>query len=295
MEPRCIVEIRWGPLAGTKTWIPKGGALRVGRSQRADLVAPRDTRLSAIHFRLTWDGARCAVEDLDSAQGTRLEGELVKREEVKHGAWIRAGLTDFTVHVEGRTPPPPEDAAALPGRVRYLRKKQRTAAETALATLRAEQAAAPLYAVLDASRSARILTLLREAVEPHRSLYQGAQGDSLEDVAPYLVGPFEEGSRLLERLVHEGWGLRWGIYATSAKRPAELRRHLRRFLVVEIFETGERVYFRYYDPRVLRRFLPTCSLRQEEEMFGDIQALLLEGERGQICRLTPMSTRARVE
>jgi hypothetical protein len=54
---------------------------------------------------------------------------------------------------------------------------------------------------------------------------------------------------------------------------------------VEIHESGERVYFRYYDPRVLRRFLPTCSPRQEEEIFGDIGTFLVEGERGDVRRL----------
>lgn len=287
MEPRCVVEIRWGPLAGTKAVIPPGGAIRVGRSGRVDVAVPRDAKLSAVHFQLTWDGRRCALEDLGSVAGTRLEGAAVARAEVEHGAWIQAGDTDFTVHVEGYTPPPPEDEAALPGRERYLRGKRRAAGEAALAALRAEQEAAPLYAVVDASRGARILELLREAVEPHRSLYQGARGDALEDVAPYLVGPFEPGSRLLERLIAEAWGEGAAIFCTCRRQPAELRRHLRRFLVVEVHESGERVYFRFYDPRVLRRFLPTCSPRQEEELFGDIQVFLLEGERGELRRLEP--------
>lgn len=287
MEPRCIVEIRWGPLAGTKARIPPGGALRVGRSDRADLPVPRDPKLSAVHFRLTWDGRRCAIEDLESVAGTKLEGAAMTQAEAGHGAWIQAGDTDFTVHIEGRTPPPPEDEAAMPGRVRYLRRKQRAAAEAALLTLRAERSAAPLFAVLDASRGPRILELMREAVEPHRSLYQGARGDALEDVAPYLVGPFEPGSQLLERLCTEGWGRRWGIFCTFRRKPAELRGHFRRFLVVEISETGERVYFRFYDPRALRRFVPTCSRRQEEELFGDIEGFIVEGERGELCRLSP--------
>lgn len=293
MEPRCIVEIRWGTLAGTKAVIAPGGALRVGRSDRADLAVPLDAKLSAAHFRLTWDGRRCALEDLESVAGTRLEGAAVTRAEVAHGGWIQAGDTDFTVHIEGRTPPEGDanagsrptldEDAALPGRERYLRGKRRPLVEGALAALRAEQA--PLYAVVDASRGARILELLREAVEPHRSLYQGARGDALEDVAPYLVGPFEPDSRLLERLVMEGWGKGWGIFCACRRPAAELRRHLRRFLVVEVHESGERVYFRFYDPRVLRRFLPTCSPRQAEELFGDIQVFLVEGERGELRRL----------
>ncbi|MCC6555505.1 MAG: DUF4123 domain-containing protein [Polyangiaceae bacterium] len=286
MEPRCVVEIRWGPLAGTKAVIPPGGALRVGRSDRADLAVPRDPKLSALHFRLTWDGRRCAVEDLESVAGTLLGGAAIAEAEVPHGAWLQAGYTDFTVHVEAHTPPPAVDEATLPGRVRYMERKRLASAQAALSTLRSEQRAAPLWAVLDASRGPRLLTLCREAVEPHRSLYQGARGDALEDVAPYLVGPFQPDSSLLERLVLEGWEKGWGIYFTCRSPLVELRRHLRRFLVVEIHESGERIYFRYYDPRVLRRFLPTCSPRQEEEIFGDIDTFLVEGERGELRRLS---------
>lgn len=285
MEPRCIVEIRWGRLAGTKAVIPPGGTLVVGRVVRADLVVPHDDQLSALHFRLAWDGQRCALEDLESGSGTFLHGAAVTRAEVEHGGWIRAGETDFMIYVEGKTPARAEDPAEIPGRLRWREQRRRAAAAEALAHLRAEAALEPLYAVLDAARGERILELLREAVEPHRSLYEGAPGEPLENVAPYLVGPLAPDSRLLERLVEEGWGKRWGIYCIGRKPFKEVRRHLRRFLVVEIDDTGERVYFRFYDPRVLERFLPTCVPRQEEELFGDLLAFLVEGERGALRRL----------
>ncbi|EYF08092.1 DUF4123 domain-containing protein [Chondromyces apiculatus] len=293
MEPRCIVEIRWGRLSGTKAVIPPGGALRVGRTERADLVVPHDAQLSGLHFQLAWDGRRCAIQDLGSVSGTRLHGAAVTEAEVGHGDWIQAGDTDFMVYVEGRTPPRVEDPAEVPGRLRFREQKRSTSAAQALAVLRAEALVTPLYAVLDAARGERILQILRESVEPHRSLYEGAPGDPLEDVAPYLVGPLAPESRLLQCLVEEGWGKRWGLFCTTRRDFAELRRHLRRFLVVEIDDSGERLYFRFYDPRVMRRFLPTCSPRQEEELFGDILAFFVEGERGETCRLTPRPSQSR--
>ncbi|AKT42615.1 DUF4123 domain-containing protein [Chondromyces crocatus] len=293
MEPRCIVEIRWGRLSGTKGVIPPGGALRVGRTERADLSVPHDAQLSALHFQLSWDGARCALQDLGSIGGTRLHGSMVSEAEVEHGDWIQAGETDFLVYVEGKTPPPQQDPAEIPGRVRFREKQRRTTAATALAVLRAEAAVAPLYAVLDAARDERILVLLRESVERHRSLYEGAPGEPLEDVAPYLVGPLAPDARLLERLVEEGWGKRWGWFCTTPRAFTELRRHLRRFLMVELDESGQRLYFRFYDPRVMRRFLPTCTPRQEEELFGDILAIFVEGERGEPRRLTQRPSQSR--
>ncbi len=63
-----------------------------------------------------------------------------------------------------------------------------------------------------------------------------------------------------------------------------MRRHLRRFLLVEDDETGERFFFRFYDPRTLRVFLPTCTPRQREDFFGEVACWFAEGERGEVER-----------
>ena len=143
----------------------------------------------------------------------------------------------------------------------------------------------PIHAVLDAARTPRILTVLREAVEEHRSLYEGVPGEALDDVAPYLV-KLGAGSRLLSQLVREGWTRRWGIYLVGDVRERDLRRHLRRFLVVEEEDTRERLYFRYYDPAALRDVWPTCTRRQKDDLLGPLSAYLVEGPRGEVLRLT---------
>ena len=43
-------------------------------------------------------------------------------------------------------------------------------------------------------------------------------------------------------------------------------------------EDGEELYFRFYDPRVLRIFLPTCDESQIRELFGPIEYFLMEDE-----------------
>lgn len=284
MAPRCIVEIRGGKLTGTKAVLDPGRTLRVGRSDLADLVVPHDAQLSAPHFELTWDGARCALRDLRSLTGTRLDGAAVHEAEVAHGAWIQAGQTDFMVYVEGHTPPPHEDEGEeeLDEEARRARAERRAAAEQALAALRDEAAAAPLYAVLDAARDDRILELLRESVERHQSLYEGQPAEPLDEVAPYLAGPMAPGSRLLERLVREGWGRRWGIFCTSEEKFAEVRRHFRRFLMVELEDERDRVYFRFYDPRVLSTFLPVCSVSQLDELTRQLARILCEDRQGRL-------------
>jgi len=299
---RAIVEVRLGPLSGKKSVIAPGDRLRVGRKPRADLCIPHDRLMSGVHFEIAWDGERCVLSDLKSAQGTLLGGERVASGEVKNGAWIRAGGTDFMVHFEASTPPPvdfdtylddAEEDEVEPLVAAWLRDNREPRRQEAEAlAARREQALSALrerserlYAVLDAARSDRILTLLREAVEPYRSLYEGIEGEALAHVAPYLV-ELPRGSGLLERLVREGWEKRWGIFIDYPRSFKELRRHLRRFLMVADADTRKKYYFRFYDPVVLRSFVPTCTVKQRSEFFDDVRAFFAEGEEGEITRFT---------
>ena len=266
---RAIVEVRSGKLVGTKAVIEPGRTLRVGRSERAGIAVAHDDAMSNAHLELSWDGARCRVRDLGSSSGTLLGGRRVTEADVPHGGWIRAGETDLLVYVEERTPPrddpgDPRDAAAA-----RLRAARREAADVALAELRKEAGRGKLYAVMNAARDGRILELLREHVEEHRSLFEGTEGEALGDVAPYLTGPLVPGSLLLERLVMEGWGRRWGIYATSWERPRALIRHLRGVLHVKLEEQrGREIWFRFFDPESFAVVLPALTPRQVSEIFG---------------------------
>lgn len=270
---RAILEIPWGRAAARRALIEPGGLLRVGRSEPAGLVVPQDRQMSGLHFELSWDGSRCRLRDLGSAKGTWLDGLVVMEADVESGAWIRAGDTIFMVYLErataGRRPADPPDVAA---------RKER-----ALSALRGEPA--PLFGLLDAAKDARVLALLRESVEERQSLYEGTEGAGLAEVAPYLVRlPKEEA--LLSRLVLEGWEKSWGVYLTSERPFKEVRRHLRRILMVKAETSRQRLYFRFYDPRVLRPFLEVCNARQAGEMFGEIRCFLMEGERGEPRRFT---------
>jgi hypothetical protein len=235
---------------------------------------PHDGKLSGVHFELLWEGEKCRLRDLGSIGGTELKGAPVREAEVSHGGWIRAGETDFLVYFEGRTSPPEaEDDDSDRGEEEQARRR---AAEKALLVLREEAAKEPLYAVLDAARDDRMLDIARESVEPHRSLYEGADGETFDEVAPYLAGPMRLDSRLLERLVLEGWGRRWGIYCTSREPFREVRRHFRRFLMVVLEDTGEKVYFRFYDPWVMRVFWPTCSGAQRSAILARVSRIFIE-------------------
>ena len=269
---RAILEVVWGPLGGRRVIVDAGTVLRVGRADPSGLVVPGDRNMSGVHFAFGWDGASGRVTDLGSSTGTWIDGQPAAEGRVGDGSWIRAGDTVFRVHVEG--------AVARPAAVDRSMEGAARAAQIALV---AEPL--PLYAVLDAARDPRILDLLRTSACEQRSLYDGLQGQILAGVAPYLVA-LRNGDPLLASLVHEGWGKSWGIYLACHRPMVEVRRHLRRLLMVDMEEPAgrRRVYFRFYDPRVLGSFLPEANARQRAEMFGDVAALLFEGDGGALVR-----------
>lgn len=275
---RAILQVLWGREAGRKVVVDPGGSVRVGRLPPSDLTVPLDTAMSAEHFSLTWDGARGVLRDLGSASGTLLCGKAVAEGAVAHASSIHAGNTVFLLCAEGAVPPQRRRA---PAEIATRKEK-----EEARAALRAVDA--PLFAVLDAARDLRILELLRQSPEEHHSLYDGARGDALADVAPYLV-PLPAGGALRDQLVDEGWGQSWGVFLTSHAAFADVRRSLRRVLMVEIERAGQRdarAYFRFYDPRVLRTFWPASTLRQRSELLIELEAFIVEGERGEVLRFT---------
>jgi hypothetical protein len=273
-KPRGILVISFGRLAEHKTVIDPGQSIRVGRTDHANLVVAHDAQMSRVHFELSWDGETCTVKDLESATGTLVGGEKTAGAQVPHGGWIRAGETDFTFYVEGHTPGVvPDDTVDM---ARYK--------EIALCRLADEADKGTLYALFDAARTPRVLELLRESVQQTRSLFDGVQGKALEDVAPYVV-KLDGTTPVLDRLVMEGWGLRWGVYFSCKLPLVEVRRHWRRFLMVEDDDTGETFYFKFYDPWVLRTFLPSCAPRQRSDFFGDVETFLFEGKNGEFLRV----------
>lgn len=265
-ERHAILRIRSGPLCDTRMLLRSGQPLLVGRSASAGFTVPHDELMAGSHFELSWDGQRATMRNLCSA-GTLMDGERVDRAAVSDGSWMRAGQTDFTLFFEGQVPPLPTSRTEAPDLV--VRKAE------ALELLQKQEL--PLYAILDAARSERILLLLHHSVEEYRSLYEGPRGDTLWRVAPYLVSLTSKNSWLLGRLVEEGWGASWGTYLVCSQPLRELRRHLRKFLLIEAEGHKAPLFFRFYDPRVLRTSLPALTRVQRKEFFGPIWRFLFEG------------------
>jgi hypothetical protein len=135
---------------------------------------------------------------------------------------------------------------------------------------------AEAFAVLDGASVPELLDRLDELHPEYECLYMGELKPDLAEVAPYLVR-LEQGSEFSEWVVEQGWGKHWGVFALSQASLRELRRHFRTFLKV-YDPNGKPLLFRYYDPRVLRVYLPTCNAAELRTVFGPVVSYLLESE-----------------
>jgi hypothetical protein len=133
-----------------------------------------------------------------------------------------------------------------------------------------------LYGIVDAAQDAELaFEAERRFGVKIRMLFQGEAAQYMTEVAPYLV-PIDPGSEYLESWAQR-WGKNVGVLLTTAADPAKLFRHLREIFVVKD-EEGHEYFFRYYDPRVLRAFMPTCGAEQAKEFLGPVRSFFSEGE-----------------
>jgi len=133
-----------------------------------------------------------------------------------------------------------------------------------------------VFAVLDGASVADLPQLLWQHKPEHACLYSGELGPDMRQVAPYLVR-LDPDSPMTELVIGAGWGQHWGIFAVAPKGLIEMRKQFRRYLVVKDPD-GKTLAFRFYDPRVLRVYLPTCNAHETQEIFGPIRFLALEDE-----------------
>lgn len=131
-----------------------------------------------------------------------------------------------------------------------------------------------VFAVLDGASVPGLLDKLYGLSPTFCCLFRGELTPDMAEVAPYLV-ELEQDSEFTNWLIGQGWGNHWGIFAATDADFRRTARHFRTFLIV-YDEAGRRLRFRYYDPRVLRTYLPTCNREELATVFGPVTSFLLE-------------------
>ncbi|MFT5731500.1 MAG: hypothetical protein ACJA2W_002954 [Planctomycetota bacterium] len=135
-----------------------------------------------------------------------------------------------------------------------------------------------LYALLDAAKIENLLGVLAEFEPPSACLFSGKIEPSVALVAPYLV-ELEPGGSFSEWLLERYWGKDAGVFLLSELELKGVRKHLKQFTMARLPD-GEQAFFRFYDPRVLRAYLPTCTGEEIDQFLGDVvQCFRVESER----------------
>lgn len=134
-----------------------------------------------------------------------------------------------------------------------------------------------LWMIVDAARDPRIFRMLLECFSSKPTcLFSGDLAPELVIAAPYLV-QLEYDDAKTRRFITHAWGNNWGVFLRCDTGVDKLRGHLRGFLLVRD-SSGNRLIFRYYDPRILRVYLPTCTDEELRTVFGPIECFWMENE-----------------
>lgn len=137
-----------------------------------------------------------------------------------------------------------------------------------------------VFAVLDGASIPELLDRLYGERPEFFCLYRGELEPDMAEVAPYLVH-LKGDSQFTRWVIEQGWGRHWAIFAVSPADLRQMRRHFRG-LVMVYGPDDEPLYFRFYDPRVLRVYLPTCTGEEQAEVFGPVLSYAMEAEQDDV-------------
>jgi hypothetical protein len=134
--------------------------------------------------------------------------------------------------------------------------------------------------LLDGARDPAIASMIRFGKLDYYCLFSGTLTPRLQAAAPYIVH-LAAASPLTRELLERGWGKSWGILTVAPPHVtiSQQRLHFKKFLRV-LSEDGDELAFRFYDPRVLRIYLPTCTAGEFSAFLGPLTKLVVEAESG---------------
>jgi hypothetical protein len=260
-----------------------------GRSSSAGTCFPMDSFMSGLHLTVQNALSGVVLVDMQSSNGTFLNGERIRHAIAVPGDVIKIGTLTMKLEV-GKSPLPeiavPEPPKAHEATVlttvfsvpEILPEPVREPIAVKLPGIAEllQQSGQPLFCLLDSEADEALPVLLGAARDRKESLRRDDPTDTAA-LGPWLI-EFGTGSPFLQALIEGGWKRGWASFFTSEASFSELSAHFGKFYRVQLEAGG--VYFRFYDPLVLREFLPVASKEELEVFFGPVGRWLLETEDG---------------
>ena len=133
-----------------------------------------------------------------------------------------------------------------------------------------------LFAVLDGASVPDLPQRLYEMKPANHCLFGDDPEPDMLYAAPFVVHLDPE-NKFTDFVLSEGFGKHWGVFLHTVHSFNEMRGHLG--ALVNVYDEEARpLLFRYYDPRVMNRFLPTCNAGELKTFFGKIDTFFAEDE-----------------
>lgn len=94
-----IVKVAEGPLSGQELQFQDHQTLTIGRATQNGLVLPDDQRISRFHCQLQINPPTCSIFDLDSRNGTYVNGLRIKQSELTDGCEVTLGESKLLIKI----------------------------------------------------------------------------------------------------------------------------------------------------------------------------------------------------
>jgi hypothetical protein len=140
-----------------------------------------------------------------------------------------------------------------------------TTSEALKAILSDVPAGTKTYALMDCSLDSTLYPAIIKSGCPLIGLYREPWQKKLGEIAPHLV-ELETGSPFYRELVSWDWYGNWGYFVQSGASLDDLGAALAP-LTLATAPNGQQVFFRFFDPRVLRPFLSAATKTDIELLF----------------------------
>lgn len=276
---RLTLTVESGDETGRRIDISAGKPVRLGRRNPVDIVLSGDSLLSNPHAAVEFHGDRWLIRDLGSKFGTSVNGEPVPEAVLADGDEVVMGRTRLRVRI-GRDEPSVAEPAQL------IVPVVEGSGDSGVPLQPAAPTAPTLTDMLGGFANLHLITESPwrewfwpgdgECADENEVLFEAPSGQALLGFAPWIVR-LSRNSPLLHAFVRFSWGRSLGVLFACDAPFDDIRRHLRHMLTLG--SAGERpVYFRYYDPRVLRAYLGHCTRDEAREFFGPVRTYLCEDD-----------------
>jgi pSer/pThr/pTyr-binding forkhead associated (FHA) protein len=152
---RIIIEIIEGPMIGRRFAFRAPMTVTIGRTERSDYVLEADLQISSLHLQLECEGNTCLLRDMNSSNGTWVNGQRVSKIQLQDADLVRVGQTTLRVRFDGQANGSPDLPGAAAESPRTRETMSQAMAETATDPARAPLRPAPLPPAPDSASFAR--------------------------------------------------------------------------------------------------------------------------------------------